>query len=283
MMQAWKQARAAVSMLSPEHVLSSATRRVRIALAAASPAVYAAMEEYLAPCWLPPHPRMAARSMLYRASEADAPEGCDLALCQDGIPCPPGAFVLRAEDPDRALAEAVRHQNDFGLPFARYFPVFRRPVTERIVWAIARENGLFTLATALPNVMPSLLELPWAVSEFASDTTFLTVNQVRMAFLIAAACGGEPGLARQRTEVAAIVAGAFGWRALARELAGKIPLGGGLIAKGAIAYAGTFVVGKGLALWHMSGRKQTRDEKRRLYQEGLEQGREVTRAAVRKL
>jgi hypothetical protein len=283
MKQVLKQARAAVGMLSPEQVLASATRRVRIALAAASPAVYEAMEEYLAPSWLPSHPRMAARAMLYRAGEADAPEGCDLALCQDGIPCPPGAFVLRAENPEKTLAEAVRHQGDFGLPFARYFPVFRRPVTERIVCSIARENGLFTLATALPNVMPSLLELPWAMGEFASDTTFLTVNQVRMAFLIAAACGGEPGLARQRAEVAAIVAGAFGWRALARELAGKIPLGGGLIAKGAIAYAGTFVVGKGLALWHTSGRKQTRDERRRLYREGLEEGREVARAAVRKL
>ena len=39
---------------------------------------------------------------------------------------------------------------------------------------------------------------------------------------------------------------AFGWRALARELVGHIPLGGGLIPKGAIAYAGTYVVGKGL-------------------------------------
>ena len=40
--------------------------------------------------------------------------------------------------------------------------------------------------------------------------------------------------------------GAFGWRALARELVGKIPMGGGLIPKAAIAYAGTRVVGLSL-------------------------------------
>ena len=89
-----------------------------------------------------------------------------------------------------------------------------------------------------------MIELPWAIGEFASDTAFLTMNQIRMAFLIAAASDRPIGYREQRSEIASIVAGAFGWRALARELVGKVPFGGGLIPKAGIAYAGTFAVGR---------------------------------------
>ena len=137
------------------------------------------------------------------------------------------------------------------------------------------ENALFTVATALPNVVPTLFELPWIVGEFASDTAFLTINQVRMAFLIAAACGGEIGFAHQKAEIVAIVGGAFGWRALARELAGKIPMGGGLIPKGAIAYAATFVVGKGLEHYHHARTPLTRAQRKEVYEQAYERGKAV--------
>ena len=64
--------------------------------------------------------------------------------------------------------------------------------------------------------MPNLLELPWSVAEFAGDTAFLTINQVRMAFLIAAAHGKPVGYVEQKMELATIAAGAFGWRAIAQ-------------------------------------------------------------------
>jgi len=134
------------------------------------------------------------------------------------------------------------------------------------------------VATALPNIVPSLIELPWVFGEFASDTAFLTANQVRMAFQIAAACGKEVGLQPQKFEVAGIAGSAFGWRALARELAGHIPLGGGLIPKGAIAYAGTYLVGKGLEALHLRNSQPGADERKALYERGLERGREVARS-----
>jgi uncharacterized protein (DUF697 family) len=104
---------------------------------------------------------------------------------------------------------------------------------------------------------------------------FLTANQVRMAFQIAAACGKDVGLAKQRAEVLAIAAGAFGWRALARELVSHIPMGGGLIPKGAIAYAGTYVAGKGLELLHRNNGLYTKEEQRNLYQEAFQRGRTI--------
>jgi uncharacterized protein (DUF697 family) len=140
---------------------------------------------------------------------------------------------------------------------------------------------LFSVATALPDVVPSLAELPWAFGEFASDTTFLTGNQIRMAFLIAAACGRDAGFLKQRGAILSIVAGAFGWRALARELVGKIPLGGGLIPKGAIAYAGTYVVGKSLERYYRGNEGYTRAQRLAAYREALERGRSVLESATR--
>ena len=157
----------------------------------------------------------------------------------------------------------------------RQYPEFRQPVVERLIHSVARENAFFALATALPDVIPSLMELPWAFGEFASDTAFMTANQVRMAFLVAAACGREIGVSRQKAEILAIAAGAFGWRAIARELAGKIPFGGGLIPKGAIAYAATYAIGKGLERLYHAGAPYTRDEREEAYQIAFERGKSV--------
>ena len=103
------------------------------------------------------------------------------------------------------------------------------------------------------------------MGEFASDTAFLTANQIRMAFLLAAANDRDIGYHEQRGEIASIILGAFGWRALARELVGKIPWGGGLVPKAAIAYAGTRVVGMSLERYYRLGKAYTRAERRLAY------------------
>jgi len=156
-------------------------------------------------------------------------------------------------------------------------------VVERAIFKTSSENALFAVVTALPDVIPSLAELPWSIGEFASDTAFLTINQIRLAFLIAAASGQPVGYSRQRNEIATIVAGAFGWRALARELAGKIPFGCGLIPKGAIAFAGTFVVGMGLDRYHRTGSGFSRSEGREAYRVAYERGKSVVEGLLRGL
>ncbi len=73
-----------------------------------------------------------------------------------------------------------------------------------MVKKVAKENALFSLATALPDIVP-FISLPWAVGEFASDTAFLTANQIRMAFLLAAANDRDVGYHEQRGEIASII------------------------------------------------------------------------------
>ena len=68
---------------------------------------------------------------------------------------------------------------------------------------------------------------------------------------------------------------AFGWRAIARELAGKIPFGGGLIPKAAIAYAGTYVAGRVLERLYREGYEFSRKERKLAYESAFEKGKRV--------
>jgi hypothetical protein len=272
MLQSLKQVRAAFSMLRPEQVIKLADRPVAIGLVASSQRGYSSVEESLAPA--------SDSAKIYRASDDTTPPNVDLILYEPALPCPRGAFHYDPREPEAAIHEIVRTHEDLALPLARQFRVFREPVVERIVQKVARENALFAITTALPNMVPSVFELPWSVGEFASDTAFLTMNQIRMAFLIAAAYGADVGFLEQKGSMLSIVGGAFGWRAIARELAGKIPLGGGLIPKGAIAYAGTYVAGKCLERWQHAHEYPTPAEREEAYQAAFERGKKVAESVT---
>lgn len=265
-----------MALLSPGDISRRAAQPIHVGLVADGSAAYSEMEDFLIPAGVPHPVRMQLMGQVHRSSDPGVPQNVDLVLYEPGIPCPQNAYTFRRGDPDATVREVLKDKDSLSLPLARQFPVFRKAVLEDIIHSVARENALFAVTTALPNVIPSLIELPWAIGEFASDTMFLTANQVRMAFQIAAACGKEVGFAKQKAEVLTIAAGAFGWRALARELVSHIPLGGGLIPKGAIAYAGTFVAGKGLELLHQNNGMHSRDQQRNLFQEGIRRGREIS-------
>lgn len=279
-MKLLKQARTALRHLNPDEVRRLAARPIHIGLVAVDGADYAAMEDYLIPGSVPHERRLELLEFVHRAGDPGVPDEVDLVLYHEGIGGSKGTYTYYPDNPAATAHEMLRGNDDIAVPLARQFPAFRQPVVEHLTHSVARENALFAVATALPDVVPSLMELPWVFGEWASDTAFITANQVRMAFLIAAACGRDIGFAEQKLEILSIGGGAFGWRAIARELAGKIPLGGGLVPKGAIAYAGTFVVGKGLELLYRANERIAPGEQRGLYQQAMERGREVVQGLV---
>jgi uncharacterized protein (DUF697 family) len=273
MLKYLKQARAAFSMLDAEAVTKRAERPVNIGLVADGTGAYAEMEEFLVPEGIPRPQWRERMNLLHRANDPSVPPDVDIVLYEPGLPCPPEAYTYHRGNPQLTVHDILRDKPDLSLALARQFPAFREPVIDGVIQSVAKENALFAIATALPNVVPNLIEIPWIVGEFASDTVFLTANQVRMAFQIGAASGREIGVMQQKGELMGIVAGAFGWRAIARELISHIPLGGGLIPKGAIAYAGTYAVGKALAFYHHDLRHPSLEQRRALYREGLNRGR----------
>jgi hypothetical protein len=177
--------------------------------------------------------------------------------------------------PDDAIRRILKKNDDLMLPLAAQLEPFRKPTAQKIIRAVAKENALFALATALPDVVPSVLSFPWAIGEFGSDTAFLTVNQIRMVFLLAAANDRPVGYREQKSEIASIIAGCFGWRAIARELVGKIPFGGGLIPKAGVAWAGTYAVGLSFERLYRLGYGLTRQERKAIYEEAFEHGRQI--------
>ena len=271
-----KDIRKIYSGLNADEIRGSAYRGLNIGLIAASEEGYREMELFLAPPWLDDFSRMEVLKSVHRA-EGDPRNHFDFLICEPGIPLTYNAYVFDPGDPESTARAIVADNYSLELALARRFPLFRRPVADKIIHRVARENALFSLVTALPNVIPSVIDLPWAIGEFATDTAFLTMNQIRMALLMAAAHGRTIGYSEQKAQIAVIVAGAFGWRALARELVGKIPLGGGLIPKAAVAFAGTYVVGLGLEKLNRTGSGLSRDEKKDAYANAFAKGREVVR------
>lgn len=245
-------------------------RPVRIGLVAPAHQLLGEMEAYLVPPHLSSQRRAESARMLIRGGGED----CDVEIYSDSLLRPAKAFSFSPENPDACARRILRAREDLVLPLARQFYPFRNLAVHQIIRAICKENALFCLATSVPDVIPGL-SIPWALGEFGSDTAFLTMNQIRMAFLLAAASDRTIGYREQKSEVASLIAGAFGWRALARELVGKIPFGGGLIPKAGIAWAGTFVVGISLERLYRLGYGLTREERREIYEEAYEHGREI--------
>jgi hypothetical protein len=276
-----KDLRSAVANLNPDQVREISDRPIRIALAADSPDVLAAMEDFLVPARVSHEKRMEAMQVLYREGDPGAPDHFDLILHEERLRLDEeNAFPFYLVNPHRTVEEILAAHDELGIALARNFPPFRAPVVDRIVQSVSRENALFSVATALPNFVPNIFQLPWSAGEFASDTVVLTMNQIRMAFLIAAASDNEVGYREQKAQIASIITGAFGWRAVARELAGKIPYGGGIIPKGAIAWAGTYVVGLSLDQFHRLGYGLSRSERREAYEAALDRGKTVVQALM---
>ncbi|MBI5085399.1 MAG: hypothetical protein HZB13_12475 [Acidobacteria bacterium] len=276
-----EQVRKVISRVNPAEIREASERRVRMLVEATSSAAYAAMEDYLTPAGLSREKRMEAALTLTRACDGDAGGRFHLVLIETGLPVPEGwdlhkdAFEFDPRRPHWLVSDILEHRQDLGLPLARLFPPFRAAMVKATIHEVAKENAMFSVLTALPNVVPSVAELPWVVGEFASDTAVLTGNQIRMAFVLAAASDRPVGFKEQRSEIGSIIAGAWGWRAAARELAGKIPFGGGLIPKAAIAYAGTYVVGLSLERVYRIGYGLSRAERREAFDAALGKGKEV--------
>jgi hypothetical protein len=265
-----KDLKAAYANLNAAAVREIAEQHLTIGLVAPDEESYLAMERFLRP---PLEGSVAAH--IHRATDPNRPDTFHFVLYHSSVAAPEHALVFYAEDEARTITEILAARPEIDLPLSRNFDVFREPVIDNIIQRVSKENALFSIASALPNVIPTFFELPWAIGEFATDTAFLTMNQVRMALLMAGACGDPVGYSEQMAQIGLIIGGAFGWRAIARELAGKIPLGGGLIPKGAISYAGTYVVGASLKRYHLHGVKLTLKERRQTYQAALQRGRKV--------
>jgi hypothetical protein len=272
------QIRQAIEQLNPHEVREHAEIDVWVRLNATSEESYRRMEGFFSSSDASPEKRREILKSVYRRQH-DGPATPHIDVYEMDLERPEGSFVFNPRRPVELMDDILAERQEFGLPIARLFPHFRKQVTDQVIFNVARENATFALMSALPDLAPGM-QIPWALPEMVSDTSVLTVNQIRMAFLIGAAHDRPVGYREQKGEIAAIIAGAFGWRAVARELISKIPFGGGILPKAGIAFAATYVEGLSLERLYRVGSGLSRVERKLAYGEALTRGKDVASAIL---
>ena len=162
----------------------------------------------------------------------------------------------------------------------RRLPVLREAIGTQLTAEASMSSLRVAVASALVDHVPVLGIVLGTVAS-AGDTLAITGIQAFLLLQIAALYGHDPDLTRLG-ELVPVVGGGFGWRALARELSGFIPVAGILI-KGGIAYAGTLVVGQGAAYYYQQGRPMSAKQMRHLYDEARARAVEMGRDLIDRL
>ncbi len=282
MLKTLKQARSVMSLLNPEEILTRARRPLHIGLVASSPAAYAEMEEYLLPPSLPLEDRTYRMDHVHRVGDPGVPEAVDLILFEEGIPATKGTYTFQRANPAATVTEILRANEDIDLALARQFPAFRGPAVERTIHAIARENALFAISHRLARCFAQ------------SDRTPLGFWRVCLGHHVPYRQPDSHGIShRRRLRKRGGLRRTEGRHYLHRRgrvrLACARPRTGRqdparrrrLIPKGAIAYAGTYAVGKGLELFYSGNTAFTREQKKHVYREALDRGRHVAGAVAK--
>ena len=150
------------------------------------------------------------------------------------------------------------------IAVGRRLPMLRTTVAAKLTRDAALNTLKVSGASALIDNVPVVGAFLGAFVS-AGDMMAITGIQMMLMLQIRATFGKDPDVA-QMWELLPIVGGGFGWRALARELSGFIPVGGILI-KSAIAYAGTVVVGEGATFYELHGRHMAKVDAAKVYDE----------------
>ncbi len=173
--------------------------------------------------------------------------------------------------PPEPLLDAItdRIEGDARLAVAAALPIFRPVVAAAIVDETSKANASFAATTGLAETVP-VLTAPLNVG----DMVVLTKNQLIMGYKIALAAGRDGEPRAMITEILGVIGGGFMFRQMARQLVGLIPVAG-LVPKVAIAYAGTYAIGRGLTAWALRGSEISPDTLSLDTREGLDRGRQL--------
>lgn len=180
----------------------------------------------------------------------------------------------------RVFAHLVECARGVEIAVGRRLPVLRETVAAKLSRDAARNALKVSLASAVVDHIP-VVGLVLGAFASAGDMVAITGIQMMLFLHIEAAYGKDPDLQRL-WQLLPVVGGGFGWRALARELTGFIPVAG-IAIKGAIAYAGTIVVGESVTFFLEHGRHMTRGQASRIFERTKSDAMSFARDLLRKI
>jgi hypothetical protein len=179
-----------------------------------------------------------------------------------------------AECRKHLLPDIVHAYHGHEVALAAAIPAFRPIVAAKLTMDCAMNSLKVAAASAIADHIPVLGLITGGIAS-AGDTIAITALQMHMLLRIAAAYGKKPEFARI-LELLPVVGGGYGWRALAREASGFIPLAG-IPIKAGIAYAGTLVVGQAASHYYETGLHMSRGAVGALYREATERAKGFVR------
>jgi hypothetical protein len=124
------------------------------------------------------------------------------------------------------------------------FPAFRSIVARETMIHVSMQNAAWAGGTSIPNIAPGIHSLVYAPVELASDFSVLTLNELRMTFILASLSGRKVNPFRLVPEILIMLGGAKGAQLLATQLLGKVPAGAGTLLKAGVAFAFTYAIGE---------------------------------------
>jgi uncharacterized protein (DUF697 family) len=162
----------------------------------------------------------------------------------------------------RVFPHMVEAARGVEIAVGRRLPVLRETVAAKLTRDAANNALKVALASAVVDHVPIFGLILGAVAS-AGDMVAITGLQMMLLLHIQATYGQDPDVARM-WQMLPVIGGGFGWRTLARELVGFVPIAG-IPIKGAIAYAGTIVVGEGVTFFLEHGRHMSKHQSAAIY------------------
>ncbi|MDQ7029220.1 MAG: hypothetical protein Q9O62_05290 [Ardenticatenia bacterium] len=173
---------------------------------------------------------------------------------------------------ERVLAPAIlKVVPSLNLALGRHLWGLRSVVADQLIERTSRANAAYVFTTGIAETIP-VLSAPLAVA----DVIVLTKNQLLMAYKLALVSGKEGRPRDIFVEVVGVIGGGLLFRQVARQLVGLVP-GVGLMARAAVAYAGTWAIGRLVYTWATEGRRLSKAEMAQLTREASQRAREAVR------
>jgi len=202
-------------------------------------------------------------------------------------PPPAGAWseyvvpaIAREPLRSRLFPHLVECSRGVEIAVGRHLPVLRDSVAAKLTRDAANNALKVAVASAVVDHIP-LVGIVLGAFASAGDMVAITGIQVMLMLHIEATYGRDPDV--QRTwQLLPVIGGGFGWRTLARELVGFVPVAG-IPIKGAIAYAGTIVVGEGVTFLHEHGHYMTKVQASVLYEHAKNDALHFARELIAKI
>ncbi len=212
--------------------------------------------------------------------DAEAPQSGPAALPAPGTH---GEYVVPGIAKEtlrgRVFPHIVEASKGVEIAVGRRLPPLRESVAAKLTRDAANNALKVALASAVVDHIP-VVGIVLGAFASAGDMVAITGIQMMLLLHIQAAYGKDPDVQRM-WQLLPVIGGGFGWRTLARELVGFVPVAG-IAIKGAIAYAGTIVVGEGVTFFLEHGRHMSKGQASQIYDRTKEDAMRFAREFVTK-